>query len=93
MVDDEEENMSPNHSETNDEPRRDDFMAHEEGTQSNSELTHPQMLLAQSMIEQSLVRKHRSQAFKAHNMAKCESQKEQHEWLNADFPENVNGMR
>ncbi|MBW0495531.1 hypothetical protein O181_035246 [Austropuccinia psidii MF-1] len=29
IVDDEDENMSPNHSETNDEPRRDNFMAHE----------------------------------------------------------------
>ncbi|MBW0510544.1 hypothetical protein O181_050259, partial [Austropuccinia psidii MF-1] len=35
IVDDEDENLSPNHSETNDEPRRDNFMAHEEGTQSN----------------------------------------------------------
>ncbi|MBW0460425.1 hypothetical protein O181_000140 [Austropuccinia psidii MF-1] len=42
IVDYEDENISPNHSETNDEPRRDNFMAHE-GTQSNSELTHPQI--------------------------------------------------
>ncbi|MBW0511720.1 hypothetical protein O181_051435 [Austropuccinia psidii MF-1] len=40
LVDYEDENMSPNYSETNDEPRRDNFMSHEEGTQSNSELTH-----------------------------------------------------
>ncbi|MBW0480576.1 hypothetical protein O181_020291 [Austropuccinia psidii MF-1] len=33
IVDDEDENMSPNHSETDDEPRRDNFMVHEEETQ------------------------------------------------------------
>ncbi|MBW0474011.1 hypothetical protein O181_013726 [Austropuccinia psidii MF-1] len=33
VVDDEDENMPPNHSETNSEARRDNFMAHEEGTQ------------------------------------------------------------
>ncbi|MBW0486639.1 hypothetical protein O181_026354 [Austropuccinia psidii MF-1] len=33
IVDDEDENMSPNHIETNDEPRRDNFMEDEEGTQ------------------------------------------------------------
>ncbi|MBW0519319.1 hypothetical protein O181_059034 [Austropuccinia psidii MF-1] len=43
MVYDEDGNMSHNHSETNDEPRRDNFMAHEEGTQSNSEFNHPQI--------------------------------------------------
>ncbi|MBW0563185.1 hypothetical protein O181_102900 [Austropuccinia psidii MF-1] len=32
MVDDEDENISPNQSETNDDPRRDNFMAPEEGT-------------------------------------------------------------
>ncbi|MBW0516007.1 hypothetical protein O181_055722 [Austropuccinia psidii MF-1] len=53
IVDDEDENMSPNYSETNDEPRRENFTAHEEGTQSNSEFTHPQMPLSQSMLEQS----------------------------------------
>ncbi|MBW0471187.1 hypothetical protein O181_010902 [Austropuccinia psidii MF-1] len=41
IVDDEDENMSLTQSETNDEPRRDNFMAHEQGTQSNSEFTHP----------------------------------------------------
>ncbi|MBW0519166.1 hypothetical protein O181_058881 [Austropuccinia psidii MF-1] len=56
IVDDEDENMSPTQSETNDEPRRDNFMAHEQGTQSNSELTHPQMPLAQSMLDQSEMR-------------------------------------
>ncbi|MBW0564722.1 hypothetical protein O181_104437, partial [Austropuccinia psidii MF-1] len=53
IVDDEDENMSPTQSERNDEPRRDHFTAHEQGTQSNSEFTHPQMGLAQSMLEQS----------------------------------------
>ncbi|MBW0582535.1 hypothetical protein O181_122250, partial [Austropuccinia psidii MF-1] len=53
MVDDEDENMSPTQSERNDEPRRDNFTAHEQGTQSNSEFTHPQLGLAQSMLEQS----------------------------------------
>ncbi|MBW0593178.1 hypothetical protein O181_132893, partial [Austropuccinia psidii MF-1] len=52
IVDDEDENMSPIHSETNEDPRRDNFMAHEEGTQSNIDFTHPQMPLAQSMLEQ-----------------------------------------
>ncbi|MBW0528826.1 hypothetical protein O181_068541 [Austropuccinia psidii MF-1] len=41
IVDDEDENMSLTQSERNGEPRRDNFMAHEQGTQSNSELTHP----------------------------------------------------
>ncbi|MBW0577659.1 hypothetical protein O181_117374, partial [Austropuccinia psidii MF-1] len=35
IVDDEDENMSLAQSETNDEPRRENFTAHEEGTQSN----------------------------------------------------------
>ncbi|MBW0474121.1 hypothetical protein O181_013836 [Austropuccinia psidii MF-1] len=70
IVDDEVENMSPNHSETNDEPRRDNFMVHEEGTQSNSEFNHPQMPLAQSILEQSKIRQKRNQACKAHNVAK-----------------------
>ncbi|MBW0537228.1 hypothetical protein O181_076943 [Austropuccinia psidii MF-1] len=56
IVDDEDENMSPTQIETNDEPRRDDFMAHEQGTQSNSEFTRPQMHLAQSMLDQSKMR-------------------------------------
>ncbi|MBW0543849.1 hypothetical protein O181_083564 [Austropuccinia psidii MF-1] len=81
IVDDEDENMSPNHSETNDEPRRDDFMVHEEGTQSNSELNHPQMPLAQSMFNQSKMRQKRNQARKAYNVAKHASQKQQHRWL------------
>ncbi|MBW0575168.1 hypothetical protein O181_114883 [Austropuccinia psidii MF-1] len=32
IVDDEDENMSPTQSETNDEPRRDNFTVHEQGT-------------------------------------------------------------
>ncbi|MBW0593415.1 hypothetical protein O181_133130 [Austropuccinia psidii MF-1] len=77
MVDDEDENMSTTQMETNDESRRDNFTAHEQGTQSNSEFTHPQMGLAQSMLEQSEVRQQRNQARKAHNVAKGASQKEQ----------------
>ncbi|MBW0480133.1 hypothetical protein O181_019848 [Austropuccinia psidii MF-1] len=92
IVDDEDENMSPNHSETNDEPRRDNFMVHEEGTWSNSEFTHPQMPLAQSMLEQYKIRKQRNQAFKAHNVEKCASQKEQDRWLKVELPEHMHGM-
>ncbi|MBW0571152.1 hypothetical protein O181_110867 [Austropuccinia psidii MF-1] len=77
IVNDEDENMSPTQSETNDEPRRDNFMVHEQGTQSNSEFTHPQMPLAQSMFNQSEMRQQRNQACKAHNVEKCASQKEQ----------------
>ncbi|MBW0530288.1 hypothetical protein O181_070003 [Austropuccinia psidii MF-1] len=69
--------MSPTQSEKNDEPRRDNFMVHEQCTQSNSEFTHPQMGLAQRMLEQSEVRQQRNQACKAHNVAKCASEKEQ----------------
>ncbi|MBW0493241.1 hypothetical protein O181_032956 [Austropuccinia psidii MF-1] len=47
IVDDEDENMSPSQSERNDGPRRDDFTAHEQGTQSNSDSIHPQMGLSQ----------------------------------------------
>ncbi|MBW0541295.1 hypothetical protein O181_081010 [Austropuccinia psidii MF-1] len=36
IVNDKDENMSPTQSERNDEPRRDNFMAHEQGTQSNT---------------------------------------------------------
>ncbi|MBW0592768.1 hypothetical protein O181_132483 [Austropuccinia psidii MF-1] len=48
IVDDEDENMSPAQNERNDEPRRDNFMAHEQGTQSNSEFTYPQMPLSRT---------------------------------------------
>ncbi|MBW0509565.1 hypothetical protein O181_049280 [Austropuccinia psidii MF-1] len=77
IVVDEDESMSLTQSERNDEPRRDHFMAHEQGTQSNSEFTHPQMSLPQSMLEQSKVRQQRNQACRAHNVAKHASQKEQ----------------
>ncbi|MBW0498950.1 hypothetical protein O181_038665 [Austropuccinia psidii MF-1] len=86
IVDDEYENLFSNHSEKNDEPRRDNFMAHEEGTQSNGEFTHPQIPLTHSMLEQSEVRQQRNQAFKAHNVEKCASQKEQQRWLRVELP-------
>ncbi|MBW0556633.1 hypothetical protein O181_096348 [Austropuccinia psidii MF-1] len=93
MVDDEDENMSPNQSKMNDDPMRDNLMEHEEGTQSNSEFTHPQIPIAQSMLEQSKVTQKSNQACKAQNVAKCASQKEQQRWLKAELPENVHGMR
>ncbi|MBW0460899.1 hypothetical protein O181_000614 [Austropuccinia psidii MF-1] len=86
IVDDEDEKMSLTQSETNDEPRRDNFVVHEQGTQSNSEFTHPQMPLAQSMLDQSEVRQQRNLAHKAHNVAKHASQKEQQKWLKAELP-------
>ncbi|MBW0507898.1 hypothetical protein O181_047613 [Austropuccinia psidii MF-1] len=85
--------MSPTQSETNDEPRRDNFTANDQGTQSNSEFTHPQMPLAQSMLDQSEMRKQRNQACKSHNVAKRASQKEKQKWLKAELPENVHGVR
>ncbi|MBW0564277.1 hypothetical protein O181_103992 [Austropuccinia psidii MF-1] len=93
IVDDEDENISLTQSERNDEPRRDNFMAHEQGTQSNSEFTHPQMPLAQSMLNQSEIRQQRNKARKAHNVAKRASQKEKQKWLKVELPENVHGMR
>ncbi|MBW0480179.1 hypothetical protein O181_019894 [Austropuccinia psidii MF-1] len=93
ISDDEDENNSPTQSERNDEPRRDNFTTHEQGTQSNSEFTHPQMPLAQSMLDQSKMRQQRNKARKAHNVAKRASQKEQQKWLKAELPENVHGMR
>ncbi|MBW0535332.1 hypothetical protein O181_075047 [Austropuccinia psidii MF-1] len=86
IVDDEDENMSPNHSEINDEPRRYNFKAHEEGTQSNSGFTHPQIPLSQSMLEQYQVRQQRNQARKAQNVAKGAIQKEQQRWLKEELP-------
>ncbi|MBW0520614.1 hypothetical protein O181_060329 [Austropuccinia psidii MF-1] len=68
-------------------------MAHEQGTHSNSEFTHPQIPLAQSMLDQSKMRQQRNKACKAHNVAKRASQKEQQKWLKAGLPENVHGMR
>ncbi|MBW0548932.1 hypothetical protein O181_088647 [Austropuccinia psidii MF-1] len=85
--------MSPTQSERNDEPRRDNFTVHEQGTQSNSEFTHPQMCLSQSMLDQSKMIQQSSEACKAHNVEKCASQKEQQKWLKAELPENVHGMR
>ncbi|MBW0475021.1 hypothetical protein O181_014736 [Austropuccinia psidii MF-1] len=92
-MDDGDENMSPNNSETNDKPRRDNLSAHEEGTQSNSEFTHPQMPLTQSMLEKSEIRHKKNQACKALNVEKHASQKEKQRWLKAELPENVHGMR
>ncbi|MBW0578368.1 hypothetical protein O181_118083 [Austropuccinia psidii MF-1] len=93
IVDDEGENMSLTQSETNDEPRGEYFMAHEQGTQSNSEFTHPQMPFAQRMLNQYEMRQQRNQACKAHNVEKCASQMEQQRWLKAELPENVHGMK
>ncbi|MBW0569160.1 hypothetical protein O181_108875 [Austropuccinia psidii MF-1] len=93
IVDYEDGNMSPTQSETNDEPRRDNLTAHEQGTQSNSDFTHPQMPLAQSMLNQSAMRQQRNHACKAHNVEKRASQKEKQKWLKAELPENVHGMR
>ncbi|MBW0485956.1 hypothetical protein O181_025671 [Austropuccinia psidii MF-1] len=45
------------------------------------------------MLEKSKVRQQRNQACKAHNVAKCASQKEQQRCLKAELPENVHGMR
>ncbi|MBW0469906.1 hypothetical protein O181_009621 [Austropuccinia psidii MF-1] len=81
------------HDETNDEPRRDNFTAHEEGTQSNSEFTHPQMPLTQSILDKSEMRQRRDQACKAHSMEKHASQKEQQKWLKVELPANVHEMR
>ncbi|MBW0588067.1 hypothetical protein O181_127782 [Austropuccinia psidii MF-1] len=86
IVNDEDENMSPIQSETNEEPRKDDLMVHDGETQSNSELTHPQMPLSQSMLEQSKVTQQRNQDCKAHNVAKHENQKEQQKWLKEELP-------
>ncbi|MBW0554257.1 hypothetical protein O181_093972 [Austropuccinia psidii MF-1] len=85
IVDDEHENMSPTQSERNDEPRRDNFTGHEQGTQSNTEFTHPQMPLSWSMLNQSKMRPQRSKARKAHNVAKRASQKEPKKWLKAEL--------
>ncbi|MBW0490746.1 hypothetical protein O181_030461 [Austropuccinia psidii MF-1] len=51
------------------------------------------MPLTQSMLDQSKMRQQRNQAFKAHNVAKRESQQEQQKWLKAELQENVHGMR
>ncbi|MBW0483131.1 hypothetical protein O181_022846 [Austropuccinia psidii MF-1] len=93
IMDDEDEKMSPKHSETNDESRRDDFLANEEGTQLNSEFTHPQMPLSQSMRDQFKMRQQRNKACKAHNFTNCASQKEKQRWLKVELPENVHELR
>ncbi|MBW0559462.1 hypothetical protein O181_099177 [Austropuccinia psidii MF-1] len=93
ILDDEEEKMSLTQSERKHEPRRYNFIMHEQGTQSNSELTHPQVAFAQGMLEQSKMRQQRNQVHKAHNVAKCASQKEQKKLLKAELPVNVHGMR
>ncbi|MBW0548880.1 hypothetical protein O181_088595, partial [Austropuccinia psidii MF-1] len=93
IVYDEEENMSPTQIERNDEPRRDNFTAHEQGTQSNSDFTYPQMPLAQSMLDQSKMIQQRNKVRKAQNVAKHARQKEEQKWLKAKLPENVHEMR
>ncbi|MBW0587146.1 hypothetical protein O181_126861 [Austropuccinia psidii MF-1] len=75
IVDDEDENMSLIQSEINDEPRKDNSTAHEQGTQSNSEFTHPQMGLAQGMLKQSEVRQQTNQARKAHNVGNVKARR------------------
>ncbi|MBW0506299.1 hypothetical protein O181_046014 [Austropuccinia psidii MF-1] len=50
------------------------------------------MPLAQSMLDQSEMRQQRNKAFKAHNVAKRASQKEQQKWLKAKLPQNVHEM-
>ncbi|MBW0477420.1 hypothetical protein O181_017135 [Austropuccinia psidii MF-1] len=81
IVDDEGENMSPTQCEENREPKRDDFIPHEEGTCKKSEFNHPQIPIAQNMIDQSKMRQKRNQACKAINVAKCVIQKEKQKWL------------
>ncbi|MBW0574965.1 hypothetical protein O181_114680, partial [Austropuccinia psidii MF-1] len=81
--------MSPTQSETHGEPRRDNFTMHEEGTWENSERTHPQKPIAQSMLDQSKMRQQRNQAHKTHNMEKCASQKDQKRFIKEKLPENV----
>ncbi|MBW0516122.1 hypothetical protein O181_055837 [Austropuccinia psidii MF-1] len=71
----------------------DDFSMHEDGTRSDSELTHAQMLLDSSMLDQSKMIQKRNEVCKAHNVTKRASQKEQQTWLKADLPENFHGMR
>ncbi|MBW0548469.1 hypothetical protein O181_088184 [Austropuccinia psidii MF-1] len=51
------------------------------------------MPLSQSILNQSEMRQRRNKAFKAHNVAKHASQKEQKKWLKAELPENVHRMR
>ncbi|MBW0461160.1 hypothetical protein O181_000875 [Austropuccinia psidii MF-1] len=75
------------------EQRRNSFMAHEEGTPSDSEFPHPQITLIEFFLDQSEMRQQRNQAFNSHNVAKPESQKEKQRFLKEEFPDNVHGMR
>ncbi|MBW0502678.1 hypothetical protein O181_042393 [Austropuccinia psidii MF-1] len=93
IFNDEDKNMSLTQSERNDEPRRDNFMVHEERTQSNGEFTSPQMPLSQSMLDQSEMIQPRKQAPKAHIVAKHANQKEQERLLKTELPDNFHGMR
>ncbi|MBW0554825.1 hypothetical protein O181_094540 [Austropuccinia psidii MF-1] len=45
------------------------------------------------MLDRWEIRQQSNKAHKAHNVAKRASQKEQKEWLKAELPENVHGMR
>ncbi|MBW0586574.1 hypothetical protein O181_126289 [Austropuccinia psidii MF-1] len=76
IVDYEDENIPPTQNERNYEQRRDNFMVHKQGTQSNSEFTHPQMPLSHSMLDQSEMTQRKNEDCKAHNVAKRASQKE-----------------
>ncbi|MBW0517410.1 hypothetical protein O181_057125 [Austropuccinia psidii MF-1] len=58
----EDEKTSSTQRETNGEPRRENFIMQEEGTQENNEFTHPQISLSQSIPHQSEIRKQRHQA-------------------------------
>ncbi|MBW0488188.1 hypothetical protein O181_027903 [Austropuccinia psidii MF-1] len=84
ILDDEYENMSPTQCKTNGEPRRDNFMVHEEGTGSNSEFTHPKMPLSQTMLNKYDMRKQRNKAHKSHK---------QQIWLKVELHDNVHRMR
>ncbi|MBW0492924.1 hypothetical protein O181_032639 [Austropuccinia psidii MF-1] len=84
--------MFPTQSEMNGEPRRDNFMAHEKGTQANSGFTHPQTHLSQSIVDQSEMRQQRNQPDKSHNEAKHARQKEKKRFMKEELPDNVHGM-
>ncbi|MBW0522878.1 hypothetical protein O181_062593 [Austropuccinia psidii MF-1] len=93
MVHGEHGKISPTRSKTNGEQRRDDLMAHEEGTWANSEFTDPQITLSQSPLDQAKMRQQRKQAFKAHNVAIDVSKKGQKRGLKAELPDNFHEMR
>ncbi|MBW0487155.1 hypothetical protein O181_026870 [Austropuccinia psidii MF-1] len=86
---DEDQNMSPTQRKINCEPRRDYFMAHEDGTWSNSEFTHLQMPLSKSLPYQYKMRQKRNQNFKPHNVEKHAIQKEEQRWLKAEIPDTA----